>query len=141
MQVFISHASFDRQLVEHLAAQLENAGVAVWNPYAQVFPGDNWAKEIGKALESSDLMIVLFTKRARDSATLQHEIQYALTSGNYRGRVVPVLVGFPTFEAGKDVPWVLLRMDPIYLDDGAPDFGPVIERVQSLAQAECNAAD
>lgn len=140
MQVFISHASADRALVEQLAAELEKAGINAWDPYRTVMPGDNWAMEAGKVLEGSQLMIVLLTRNAQDSPSVGHEVQYALTSGNYRGRVLPVLVNMATFEAGREVPWVLLRFESVPVEGYPPNFRAVVERVQKIAQAECNAA-
>ena len=57
MQVFISHATADRPVAEDLMAEFEKAGIKAWDPYRSLYPGDNWALEIGKALESSDVMV------------------------------------------------------------------------------------
>jgi len=63
MQVFISHATGDQTLVEELATELQKSGINVWDPYRSLFPGDNWALEIGKALEASEVMVVLLTEK------------------------------------------------------------------------------
>lgn len=143
MQVFISHAAADAVLARRVASALRKAGFPVWDPES-VLPGDNWPAAVGMALESSELMVVLFTREARDSGNLTHEVQFALTSGNYRGRVVPVLVDFVTFQAGKDVPWVLLRMDPIYVNAPAgisdSDISQIVSRVSAVAGADANAS-
>ncbi len=139
MQVFISHASSDQQLAEKLAEGLRNAGVNVWDAYRSLYPGDNWALEIGKALDLSDVMVVLVTNHAYESRTVGQEVQYALTSGNYRGRVIPVLVNMATFETGHEVPWVLSRFEHVQVEGAPPDFRPVVERVQRIVGAECNA--
>jgi TIR domain len=135
MQVFISHTVADRALAGRLTEQLREAGISAWNVDDQTFPGDNVYKAVGAALESSELMVVLYTRMATESSNVRQEIQYALTSGNYRGRVIPVLVDFATFQAGADVPWLLLRLNPVYLNGPSPDFAPVIERVQELSKA------
>ena len=139
MQVFISHASDDRQLAEDLARELQKSGINVWDAYRSLFPGDNWALEVGKALEASDVMVVLLTQNARESQTIGQEVQYALTSGNYRGRVVPVLVNMATFEAGREVPWILLHFETVQVAGYPPDFRPVVDRVQKFAEAVFNA--
>jgi hypothetical protein len=138
MQVFISHSSTDRDLAGRLSRTLQDAGFDVWRPES-IFHGDNWALETGKALEKSELMVVLVTKNALGSAILRQDVQFALTSGNYRGRVVPVLVDSPTIEAGKDIPWILLRLAPIWVEGAAPDFSPVVKRVQEEIENGCNA--
>jgi hypothetical protein len=139
MQVFISHASSDKTLAEHLAADLQKSGINVWDAYRSLFPGDNWALETGKALESSDAMVVLLTHNSPESQTIKQDVQYALTSGNYRGRVLPVLVDLVTFQAGKDVPWILLRLEAVHVQGNPPDFRPVLEWAQKISKAECNA--
>jgi hypothetical protein len=140
MQVFISHAAADRALAEGLIAEFEKAGIEVWDPYRSLFPGDNWALAVGKALEASAVMVVLLTPNARQSPTIGHEVQYALTSGNYGGRVVPVLVNMATFEAGNEVPWILLHLEVVPVEGYPPDFRPVVERVQKITEPECHAA-
>jgi len=138
MRVFISHASHDQALANDLASAVRAAGMSVWTPDF-VSPGTNWHLEVGKALEQSDVMIVLFTPGGQHSSTLKQEVQYALTEGNYRGRVVPVLVNSPTFQAGTDVPWVLLRLTTVHLQGNPPDFGPVVRHLVELSRADCNA--
>jgi hypothetical protein len=102
-------------------------------------PGDNWAKEMGRALEESDVMVALISKEAMQSESLRRDVQYALTSKNYDRRLIPVLVDCVAFEAGKDVPWILLKMAPIHVKSGSTEFGEVVERVGAIARQETNA--
>ncbi len=145
MQIFISHVLEDRGLSERLTSALTDAGLKVWNPYSEIFPGDNWRKAVGRALEESDVMVVIFTPQVARSPTLlsalQSDVQYALTSGNYQGRVVPILAGFVNYEAGKDVPWVLLRMQPIEWQQPLQneELDAAVKRVQEVA-GHANAA-
>lgn len=139
MQVYISHASADRELAERLAARLRDAEIDVWDP-ATILPGDNWALETGRALEQSEVMVVLFTKNARGNPRLSQDVQYALTQGNYQGRVVPAFVGFSVVEAGKDVPWILLRLDPIWLGEDPVDLAVIVARVRAQIESGCNAS-
>jgi hypothetical protein len=140
MRIFISHATKDRVLASRLSGELANAGFSVWNPDEQIVPGDNWARQIGKALEESDLMVALFTPGSLDSEYVQGNIEYGLTSRHFEHRLVPVLVGYATFEAGKDVPWILLKMNPVYIQSPAGDFGEVVDRVRNIARQETNVA-
>lgn len=140
MQVYISHAIADRDLALRLIAELRRSGFNVWSPEDHIYPGDNWAKETGKALEFSELMVVIFSARANDSSMLRQDVQFALTSGGYRGRVIPVLLGFKSPATSDDLPWVLLHMNPIYLAAPSDSLEPVVRRVQEVAGAECNAS-
>jgi hypothetical protein len=141
MRVFISYAAKDSKLASRLADQLSVAGFTVWYADEEIAPGDNWAKKIGQALDESDLMVVLVTRGSLESESLQRDIEYALTSKNYAHRLVPVLVGYVTFEAGKDVPWILLKMNPVYIEpDATGGFSQVVQRIRDIAQQETNAA-
>jgi hypothetical protein len=145
MRVFISYANKDRELAAKLAEQLSQAGFEVWNPAEEIAPGDNWAKKIGEALDGSDVMVVLVTRGSLESDSLRGDIQYGLTSKKFEHRVVPVLVGYVTFNAGEDVPWILLRMNPVYIGSMSNAFAPeafdaVIRRVQAIAGQETNVA-
>jgi len=139
MKVFISHARRDSQFAKKLGDELAQAGLEVWTD-DQIYPGDNWAKITGQALEQSDAMIAVVTRDALESGPLKEDIQFALTSKNYGGRVIPVVVDMKTIEAGNDVPWILLRLNPLYLESANSDLHEVVERVRSLAEPVPNAA-
>ena len=109
MQVFVSHAAADNALAKRISSALEHAGFSVWN-WDSILPGDDFYSAASKALESSELMVVLFSPEASASEWVTRDVQYALIAGNYRGRVVPVLIDFVATPARKEVPWVLLRM-------------------------------
>ena len=139
MKIFLSHAARDSQLASRLADQLAHEGFAVWNAATEVTPGDNWASKIGRALDESDVIVVLITKGALESESLRGDIQYGLVAKKFENRLIPVLVGFVTFTAGKDVPWILLKMDPVYLESTSQEFGEVVSRVREIARHETNA--
>ncbi len=65
MKVFLSYSAEDREVAKDLATQLANAGLETWDPAEALFPGDNWALRIGKALEEADAMIVLVSPKSR----------------------------------------------------------------------------
>jgi hypothetical protein len=140
MKIYISCSNEDRDLAGELAGQLSQAGFDVWNPAEEIEPGDNWARKIGQALDECDLMVALVTRGALGSGALRADIQYALTSRNYERRLIPVLVGFVSFVAGKDVPWILLKMEPVHIPSDSDDFTEVVDRVQMIAQRDFNAA-
>ena len=104
MKVFLSYSSEDQEAAQELASQLAKAGLDVWDPAEALFPGDNWPLGIGKALEESTAMVVLISPESVKSDSVQHNLQYALSAPQYKGRVIPVLVR-PT----KDIPWVLKK--------------------------------
>lgn len=140
MQVFISHAAQDRELARQIGVQLVDAGLPVWNPDDQIYPGDNWAAKIGKALEQSEIMVAVVTRDALESGSLINDIQFALTSKNFGGRVIPVLVDYVAVQPGVDVPWILLRLEPVFIDSAAPALDKLVQRVKSSAETILHAA-
>lgn len=75
--VFVSHSFKDSELVESLRSALSSAGV---NPYlaeADAEYGENLPEKIANAIDSSDAMIVILTKQASVSPSVNQEIGYA----------------------------------------------------------------
>lgn len=134
MKVFLSHARKDDALARKLAERLTRSGFTVWNSEDEIVPGENWATKMGRALDDSDLMVVLLTPGALESDWLRQNIEFALGSSRYEGRVFSVLVGL-TDAAGKDVPWILLRL-PHRLVDSARSFGDVVKDIRALSAAD-----
>jgi TIR domain len=131
MQVFISHSSKDTTIARQLAHLLSEAGLNVWIPEDEILPGDNWAKKIGQALEESDLMVVLVTPQAFESEWLKEEIQYALTAGRYKGRLIPVFLGSES-ATSPDVPWILRKLNSVQLKEGHEDWQQVVDKVRAV---------
>jgi TIR domain len=130
MKVFLSHASKDNALAHALANRLTQEGFSVWLADDEIAPGDNWAKKIGKALDEAELMVLLLTHAAMKSDSLRQNLEYALGARKYEGRFFSVIVG-PTKKAGKDVPWILLRL-PHCQVESAEQFGEVVKEIQAL---------
>lgn len=134
MRVFISHSSWDAQVARQLARRLSDAGLTVWLPEDEILPGDNWAKQVGKALEESDLMVVLVTPHSFRSEWQKQEIQYALTAKQYQGRLIAVFLGAQS-EASPDVPGILRKLNPLQIGGSEEeDWQKVINKVRSVAQ-------
>ena len=93
MKVFISYAQQDAALAGRVAEALQGDGLEVWNAERNLLPGDNWAAEVGRALEESEAMVVLLTPEAIGSRWVMREMDYALGAKNYRNRLIPVVVG------------------------------------------------
>lgn len=104
IQVYLSYAEPERGLAGQLAKWLKKKGFDVWFADDRLYPGDNWPLAMGKALEESDAMVVLLSPDWSRSEWVQREVDYALTSKQYKGRLIPVLVR-PT----RDFPWILER--------------------------------
>lgn len=130
MRLFISHAQKDDLLARQLRERLVRVGLAVWSSEEEIAPGDNWAKKIGKALDDAELMVILLTPKAMESERLRQNIEFALGSKKFEGRVYSVIVG-PTIEA-KEVPWILWQLPHRQVESTAK-FGEVAKEIHALA--------
>jgi TIR domain len=101
MNVFLSYATEDQDLADSLRTHLSKAGFEVWDPIAQLLPGDNVGTQIEAALEKSEAMVVLLSPKSQRSPFVNSEIQFALGSSRYKNRLIPVLV-----QGSIDVPWI-----------------------------------
>jgi hypothetical protein len=135
MKIFVSYSHEDHAIVEALTAQLRAVGVQVWAD-RDVSPGENLALAIGKALEQSDAMIVLVSPKSMKSLWVQRELEYALTSPNFKGRLIVVEIK-PT----KQIPWILRKFRPIrFYESPAKAKRSIVNRVRNLAKATANAS-
>jgi hypothetical protein len=75
-------------------------------------------------------MVILLTPGAFESDWLLQDIQFALGSKQYEGRVFSVFVGLPA-KAGKDMPWILLEL-PNCQVESAKDFAGVVKEIKAL---------
>jgi hypothetical protein len=107
MKVFISHAHSEKKTARKVAEFLAVQGFEVWFDEWNLEPGGNFAQTIGEGLESSDAMVILMSPESMQSWQ-REEIQYAISTPRFEGRVIPVLV-----KQTPNVPWILKTMNVI----------------------------
>ena len=134
MNIYLSHARKDSELALQLASRLKGEGLSVLHPETGIAPGENWAKEIGKALERSEFMVFLLTPGALQADWVRKDVEFALGSKKYEGRVYSVFVG-STPEAGKEMPWILMKL-PHRQVKSVKNFDEVAKEIE----AQCNAS-
>ncbi len=110
MQVFISYSHSDSLLAARVSKAFRKAGLQVWDPEVNVFPGDNWPAQVGRALEESDAMVVLLTPNSISSPHVKAEMAYALGSKCYRNRLIPVAVGGREQLSSSEIPWIVRKL-------------------------------
>lgn len=109
MNVFISYAHADVGLAKRVADSLRTAGFQVWLDTTNILPGENRAKileEAREAREKSDAMVVLLTPEAECNSRIAENVEYALGEKRFKGRLIPVIAGFPEPFAPDYIPWV-----------------------------------
>ena len=78
-QVFIAYVKEDEALAANLYSDLQTSGFNPWMDVRKLLPGQNWARAIENAIETSDFFVACFSPRSvRKKGGFQAEIRYAL---------------------------------------------------------------
>lgn len=86
-QVFISYSRKDLGFVKQLAADLKNAGYAVWYDVSGIRGGSQWLKEIEEGLRSSQFAIVVLSPDSIVSEWVEREFLFA---SNRKLKIIPL---------------------------------------------------
>jgi len=78
LQIFLCHASEDKEAVRTLYRKLLEPGFAPWLDEEKLLPGQDWDAEITKAIRASDVVLVCLSQRSEKRGYMQKEIVRAL---------------------------------------------------------------
>ncbi len=79
LSVFLCHASEDKPTVRKLYKHLFDVGVDAWLDEEKILPGQDWNKEILKALQNADAIIICLSKKSvAKEGYVQREIKEAI---------------------------------------------------------------
>lgn len=90
-EVFLSHASPDRQFAASLAEMLRRHGVPVWYSQTNIVGAQQWHDEIGAALQRCDWLALILSPHSVKSMWVKRELLYALQRNRFENRIVPLL--------------------------------------------------
>lgn len=81
IQIFLAHASEDKEQVRDLYQKLKKEGYAPWLDEENLLPGQLWREEITKAIKNSHIFLACLSDRAISKAGyVQKEFRLALTT-------------------------------------------------------------
>jgi len=78
MQIFMSHSSLDKDVVEPIGSFLTAHGLTVWIDTWQMTPGDSLIEKIGEGIEKSDRLVVCLTPNSSESNWVKKEVATGL---------------------------------------------------------------
>jgi len=81
--VFLSHSVKDKTVAEAIVGQLESESVTCWMAPRDVVPGADWGESIINAIESSRIMVLIFSQSANASPQIKREVERAVNKGVY----------------------------------------------------------
>jgi len=79
LNIFLAHASEDKETVRVLYHRFQEDGIDPWLDEENLLPGENWRREIPKAVRNADAVLVCLSNNSVDKdGYFQNEIQFAL---------------------------------------------------------------
>jgi len=120
-KIFLSYSRINKDFAVKLAKELKSEGFDIWFDQFDIPPGARWDAEIEKALEESEIFMVILTPASAKSENVLDEIGYAIDSGK---RILPVLLETST------LPLRLRRFQ--YVDFTSKSFNEGIESAKEL---------
>jgi formylglycine-generating enzyme required for sulfatase activity len=88
--IFISYASEDAAVADHIRSGLEEAGVACWIAPRDIEPGTSFPAAITAAIQSCSAQVLLLTAQANASRHVLSEVELAFNAGK---PILAVLIG------------------------------------------------
>ncbi len=105
VRVMISYSRRDGDLVDRLERDLRAAGFPVWVDRRDIEGGDEWNKEIHRAIDDASVILVVLSPAAVASPWVRREYRYALKQGKV---VIPLL-----YHPSPQIPRELERLQKI----------------------------
>ena len=120
MNVFLSHNSVDKAVVERIAERLDDAGYEVWFDKWNLTPGDPWQEALEKALEAASCVVVFLGTAL---GPWHHEELRLALEDRVKGkkRVVPVLLPGAIKPEDREIPRFLRRLGWVSFEHDGDD--------------------
>ncbi len=82
-KAFISYSHEDTSFMEELVRSLKRKGIRVWGDFEDLTGGQDWQKEIQRAILECQYFLVILTPDAVESEWVSNEIAYASKKGKF----------------------------------------------------------
>ncbi|WIG58338.1 MAG: hypothetical protein OJF49_001084 [Ktedonobacterales bacterium] len=108
-RIFISHSASDKDFATRVVRNLRDNTTDPWIDHEHIISGEDIFQSIGEALDTMDLFIVLFSKKALDSGWVREEVEQAklLEIQKKRSLIMPFIIDNTSF---RDLPWFLQKI-------------------------------
>jgi hypothetical protein len=122
-EVFISHAYKDKGVADAICRELESANARCWIAPRNISTGEDWAKAVRKAIDSSRVVVLVLSENANTATHIEREIANAF----YTERII-----LP-FRVGNAIPRrsILSYLDNVRWFDSVDS--PVEQNLQAFA--------
>jgi hypothetical protein len=79
--VFVSYSTHDKTIADVVCATLEANGLRCWIAPRDIVPGMNWGDAIIDAINTSRVMVLVFSSQANTSQQIRREVEQAVEQG------------------------------------------------------------
>ena len=121
MTAFISYSRVNSDFAVNIAKDLKLAGFDVWLDQLDIPTGARWDDEIEKALEASNIFLIVLSPESIQSQNVKDEIGYAIDAGKH---ILPVVI------ENCKVPFRLRRFQ--YVDFTAASYEQSLVKIKYL---------
>jgi hypothetical protein len=80
-EVFISYSTIDKNWADAACAVLERHRIRCWIAPRDIMPGTEWGASIIAGIESCQVMVLIFSTHANESAQVRREVERAISKG------------------------------------------------------------
>ena len=136
-EVFISYSRRDSKVADALYKELTQRGVSVWLDRRSLQPGNDFMREIRRAITTSKLFVPIFTSHITDERNESHSYRiewdvaamHAMTLG--RDFIIPLVEeGFDFY--GAQIPEMLQKHNAASYQPDTLDMKPFVDAIISL---------
>ena len=78
--LFISYSSKDKNIADAVCSRMETGGIRCWYAPRDIEPGSDWADSIVEAINTSRIMVLIFTQKQTVSQQANFRLFHALCS-------------------------------------------------------------
>jgi hypothetical protein len=83
LTIFLCHGSEDKSYVRDMYRRLSKYGIRPWLDEEDLLPGQDWDREIRKAVKASDVILVCLSRNSvQKSGYVQKELVFALDAAD-----------------------------------------------------------
>lgn len=132
IEVFISYAHRDREIIQPLISALVKKDYSVWTPEDNLTVGDAWNKQISDAIircSYKGFYIVVITQESVKSSFVANELAFAYSQGAW---IVPVVLGNPSIL--HDICQWLGNFQCVSIKPTEEDFAWVVDMLDSVVK-------
>ena len=115
-EVFISYASVDKEMAEHICGALENVGISCWIAPRNIEPGADYPTALLEAIHSARVLLLVLTEAAAASPHILSEVGHAFSG---KKRIVPFRISQKTLP--EDLEYFLSLTQWLDAPDGCTD--------------------